>query len=78
MKTIKVLGSGCAKCKATQQIIEDVLAATGLQATVEKVQDMPSIARYGVMRTPAVVIDEKVVHAGGVPTRAEVNSWLTV
>jgi small redox-active disulfide protein 2 len=78
MKTIKVLGSGCAKCKATQKIIEDVLADSGLQAVVEKVQDMPSIARYGVMRTPAVVIDEKLVHAGSVPSRADVSSWLAV
>ncbi|MDE8344312.1 MAG: thioredoxin family protein [Acidocella sp.] len=43
---------------------------------MEKVQDMQSIARYGVMRTPAVVIDEKLVHAGGVPSRAEVDGWL--
>lgn len=76
MKTIKILGSGCAKCRATQQVIEDALAASGLQANVEKVQDTLGIARYGVMCTPAVVIDEKVVHAGSVPTRAEVSTWL--
>ncbi|HQT39809.1 MAG TPA: thioredoxin family protein [Acidocella sp.] len=76
MKIIKILGSGCTKCQTTQQLVEDALAAKGLQASVEKVQDMQSIARYGVMRTPAVVIDEKLVHAGGVPSRAEVDGWL--
>jgi predicted thioredoxin/glutaredoxin len=53
-----------------------VLAAKGVQARVEKVEDIASIMRYGVMSTPGVVIDGKVVHAGGVPGRAQVEQWL--
>ena len=73
---VKILGTGCANCKSTQKIVEDVIAARGLQAQVEKVEDIASIMRYGVMSTPGVVIDEKVVHAGGVPSRALVEQWL--
>lgn len=76
MTSIKVLGSGCANCKATQKLIEAVLAARGIEAEVEKVEDLPSIVKYGVMSTPGVVIDGKVVHAGGIPTRAQVEQWL--
>lgn len=77
MTHIKILGTGCANCKATQKLVETVLAAKGIQAAVEKVEDIPSIMKYGVMSTPGVVIDGKVVHAGGVPTRAQVEQWLT-
>ncbi len=73
---VKILGTGCANCKSTQKIVEDVIAARGLQANVEKVEDIASIMRYGVMSTPGVVVDEKVVHAGGVPSRAQVEQWL--
>lgn len=76
MKQIKVLGTGCASCKTTQKLIEEVIAAKGAQATVDKVEDIPSIMQYGVMRTPGVVIDGKVVHAGGIPSRAQVEQWL--
>jgi len=75
MNSIKILGTGCANCKATQKLVEDVLQAKGVQAQVEKVEDIASIMRYGVMSTPGVVIDGKVVHAGGVPNRAQVESW---
>ena len=77
MKQIKVLGTGCASCKTTQKLIEEVIAAKGLQAQVDKVEDIASIMQYGVMRTPGVVIDGKVVHAGGIPSRALVEQWLT-
>ncbi len=76
MTSIKILGSGCANCKATGKLIEAVLAARGIEASVEKVEDLPSIVKYGVMSTPGVVIDGKVVHAGGIPTRAQVEQWL--
>jgi small redox-active disulfide protein 2 len=76
MIEIRILGTGCANCKATQRLVEQVLAARGVQARVEKVEDMASIMRYGVMSTPGVVIDGKVVHAGGVPSHAQVEQWV--
>lgn len=76
MIQVKILGTGCANCKTTQKLVEDVVAARGLQATVEKVEDIPAIMGYGVMSTPGVVIDGRVVHAGGVPSRAQVEQWL--
>lgn len=77
MTTIKVLGTGCPSCKATATLIEDVARVKGAQIVIEKVEDMQAIVGYGVMRTPAVVIAEQVVHAGGVPTRAAVEEWVT-
>ncbi|HUW54018.1 MAG TPA: thioredoxin family protein [Rhodanobacter sp.] len=77
MTSIKVLGTGCANCKATQKLLETVLAAKGIQAAVEKVEDLPSIMKYGVISTPGVVINGTVVHVGGVPTRAQIERWLT-
>ena len=76
MINIKILGTGCASCRTTQKLVEEVIAAKGVQAQVEKVEDIPSIMQYGVMRTPGVVIDGKVVHAGGVPSRSMVESWI--
>ena len=76
MKNIKVLGSGCANCKTTLKLIEEAAQAKGLAINVEKVEDMAAILGYGVMSTPGVVIDGKVVHAGGVPDRKKVDSWL--
>jgi small redox-active disulfide protein 2 len=76
MMDIKVLGSGCANCKTTLKLIEEVLAEKGLTATLEKVEDIQAVMRYGVMSTPGVVIDGKVVHAGGVPSRDKIASWL--
>jgi small redox-active disulfide protein 2 len=76
MKDIKVLGSGCANCKTTLKLIEEVAQARGVSINLEKVDDMAAILGYGVMSTPGVVIDGKVVHAGGVPDRKKVESWL--
>ena len=76
MKDIKVLGSGCANCKTTLKLIEDAARARGVEVNLEKVEDMAAILGYGVMSTPGVVIDGKVVHAGGVPDRKKIDSWL--
>ncbi|MES2000594.1 MAG: thioredoxin family protein [Pseudomonadota bacterium] len=76
MKNIKVLGTGCANCKATLKLIEDAARAKGTEIQLEKVEDIAQILGYGVMSTPGVVIDGKVVHAGGVPSRSAVESWL--
>jgi small redox-active disulfide protein 2 len=73
---IKVLGTGCANCKATLKLIEDVAAEKGVAVQVGKVEDIQSIMSYGVMSTPGVVIDGKVVHAGGVPSRDKITRWL--
>lgn len=76
MKNIKVLGSGCANCQNTAKLVEETATAKGVEVEIEKVTDMADILAYGVMSTPGVVIDEQVVHAGGVPSKAEVESWL--
>ncbi|MBE2294955.1 MAG: thioredoxin family protein [Phycisphaerales bacterium] len=75
MKEIKVLGTGCANCKNTVTLIEQVAEAKGVAATVQKVEDLRDIASYGVLRTPGVVIDGQIVHAGGVPSREKVEQW---
>jgi small redox-active disulfide protein 2 len=74
---IKVLGTGCANCKTTQKLIEEVAAEKSVAVTVAKVEDIQSIMSYGVMSTPGVVIDGKVVHAGGVPSREKIAGWLS-
>lgn len=76
MKDIKVLGSGCANCETTAKLIQEVAQAKGVEVKIEKVQDMGAILGYGVMSTPGVVVDGKVVHSGGVPDRKKVESWL--
>ncbi|MHB1311016.1 MAG: thioredoxin family protein [Gemmatimonadaceae bacterium] len=75
MSNVKVLGVGCANCKATVRLIQEVAAAKGAQVTVEKVEDMKDIMTYGILSTPGVVIDGVVVHAGGIPARSKVESW---
>ena len=75
MKDVKVLGTGCANCRNTVALIEAVAKERGAEITLEKVEDMPSIMSYGIMSTPGVVIDGKVVHAGGVPSRDNVLGW---
>ena len=75
MKDIKVLGTGCANCKNTVKLIEEVAAAKGAQIALEKVEDIQQIMTYGVMSTPGVVIDGSVVHAGGVPARNKGEGW---
>ncbi len=76
MKNIKVLGTGCANCKATLKLIADVAQAQGVEIALEKVEDMAAIVGYGVLSTPGVVLDGKVVHAGGVPSRDKIVAWL--
>lgn len=75
MKDIKVLGTGCANCKATVKLVEDVAAAKGAAITLEKVEDIEKIMTYNIMSTPAVVVDGQVVHSGGIPARSKVENW---
>ncbi len=72
---IEVLGSGCANCRNTVALIERIAAAKGTPIDLKKVEDIREIMSYGVMSTPGVVIDGKVVHAGGVPAREKVEQW---
>jgi len=72
---IKVLGTGCANCTSTLALIEKVAAEKGVSVTVSKVDDIRDIMSYRVMSLPGVVIDGKVVHAGGVPSREKIESW---
>lgn len=76
MKNIKVLGTGCANCKTTLKLIEDVAQAKGVEVQLEKIEEIAAIMGYGVMSTPGVVLDGKVVHAGGVPDRKKIEGWL--
>jgi small redox-active disulfide protein 2 len=74
---IKVLGTGCANCKNTITLIDQVAREKGVAVKLEKVEELRAIMGYGVMSTPGVVINGKVVHAGGVPSRDKVEQWLT-
>jgi len=76
MKNIKVLGSGCANCKATLKLIVDATKNAGIEIELEKIEDIGDIMSYGVISTPGVVIEGTVVHAGGLPDRKLVESWL--
>jgi len=75
---IKVLGTGCANCKNTLALIDQVARDKGVAVALTKVEDIKDIMAYGVMSTPAVVINGKVVHAGGVPSREKIAQWLMV
>jgi small redox-active disulfide protein 2 len=76
MMEVKVLGSGCANCRNTIRLIEEVARERGVEVRVEKVERMEDIVAAGVMRTPGVIVDGKLVHAGGVPRREAIAAWL--
>jgi small redox-active disulfide protein 2 len=73
---IKILGPGCPKCKTLEKITRDAVAETGIIATVEKVEDIVKILEYKVMHTPVLVINEKVILSGRVPSLKEVKEIL--
>ncbi len=76
MKSVKVFGPGCARCDTTAQMITDAAHAAGIAVQVEKVTDPRQIAMAGVMTTPGISIDGKLVHAGGLPDTAKLAGWL--
>lgn len=76
MKQIKVLGTGCASCKSTMALVQEVADTKGVEISIEKIEGLREIMAFGVMSTPAVVVDGKVVHAGGIPSRSQVEVWL--
>lgn len=73
---IKVLGPGCAKCKKAEKIVRQVVNDMNIDARVEKVTDMLKISEYGVIGTPAVVIDGEVKSVGKIPKKKDLESWL--
>ena len=75
MKTIKVLGSGCLNCQTTHHKIQSYAKEHGLEVELIKIEDFQQIMTYDVMTTPAVVIDEQVVHKGSVPSTEKIASW---
>jgi len=77
MKHFKVLGSGCTNCVNTADLIEKKAKELGIEVKVEKVTEMADIMGYGVMSTPGVVVDEKLVHAGGMPSADAIKQWIT-
>ena len=76
MLTIKVLGSGCANCKKLEAITRQVIDQMGAQADVIKVTEYPDIMAYNIMSTPGLVINEKVVSTGRIPSAAEITTFL--
>ena len=74
---VKILGTGCPKCKALEKTVREVVEQNGIDAQVTKVDDMGEIMKYGVMTTPAIVIDEKVAVKGRVPSSDEIKTLLT-
>jgi len=76
MLTVKVLGSGCENCKKVESVARKVVTTMGMQAEVIKVTDWAEIRKYPILGTPGLVINEKVVCAGRIPTEAEVTTWL--
>ncbi len=72
---IKVLGPGCAKCEQVEKLIKETIKELGVDAKVEKISDLMEIAQYGIIITPAVVIDNDVKVTGKVPSKEQIKSW---
>lgn len=76
MKNVKVLGSGCRNCEVTAKAIAQAAKEAGVEIELEKVTDLAQILSFGILSTPGVVIDGKVVHSGGVPGPDQVRAWI--
>jgi len=76
MKHVKVLGTGCRNCEITAKVIAEAASEAGVEIELEKVTDLAQILSFGVMSTPGVVIDGKLVHAGGLPGPDQVRAWM--
>ncbi len=76
MLTVKILGSGCANCKKLEAVAREAAANAGLEAEFVKVTDMKAIMAYDLLSTPGLVVNEKLVCSGRIPTLAQVQQWL--
>ena len=76
MLSIKVLGPGCANCRKLEEVAREAVAATGVDAEITKVTDMQQIIGYDVLKTPGLVINEKLVSSGRIPTPASIAEWI--
>ena len=76
MKKVEILGPGCPKCKFVEKRVKETIEELGIDAKVEEVTDMGKIMEYGVMVTPAVVVDGSVKAEGKIPTKEEIEKWL--
>lgn len=77
MKTVRIYGPGCKRCDDTETMVRDAATRLGIEVEVEKITDTKSIAMAGVMSTPGILIDGKLVHTGGLPDAARMERWLT-
>ncbi len=76
MKDIKVLGPGCKRCQATQDMVEAAARDLGVEISIKKVTDYAEMTKYGIVSTPGIVIDGKVIHSGGLPKEDDLKRWL--
>lgn len=74
---IKILGTGCSKCKTLEELTRKVVKDNGIDASVTKVEDIMEIIKYNIMTTPALVVNEKVVSKGRIPSSEEIKQFLT-
>ncbi len=74
---IKILGPGCARCQQLERTVKDVVKELGVDAQVEDIKDIKKIMQYPILTTPGLVIDEKLVCSGRVPTKSEVTTFIT-
>ncbi|MDP2005751.1 MAG: thioredoxin family protein [Rubrivivax sp.] len=76
MKTVKILGSGCANCRKLEAVAREAAAAAGVDAEFVKLTDIQDILAYDVLSTPGLVIDDRLVSSGRIPSQAEIRQWL--
>jgi len=76
MKDVKILGPGCKRCQTTADMVKTEADKLGIEIRLEKVTDYAEIARFGIASTPGIVVDGKVVHAGGLPKEEAIGAWL--